>query len=456
MASIPAASGEGTPPEKKQRTAASDNRYIPEELRDEILLRLPAKSVVRFKSVSKKWQSRLESNSFIDLYNLRSSSSNYPQQIVYSPDSTYSADRLPPTDVVKFVAGSQDLILPPRLKLSRPFVEGHRLSSYWVVYYYLFGPLSNGIYCVVACGCDKDDVYNVKLTIEIALCNPAIHEYRGVDFSSFTSFVYSLRARKWKMIADYEQGKRHLRTRNIEGLGIHGDDDINYPEITPDLELCPQRFFKGRWHWMAKGSDNEFCVVSFSFDDETFGLIDVPAGYVVRDADEEVYVKAGVFVLNDHLAAIYSSHHEVPREIKFVGITTRSDEKERGGNRIDSIFFEDDDTHIVRADKLGFKEFDNLVSACHFEIEVMAAQVELKFLLFSSFFLCFFLRLDSSSWRKKIKILGVLSWSCIHTSSIESRNKLAKELRRADVVVLTQARVPVIVVGCKLDLRDDL
>ncbi|KAL8166385.1 hypothetical protein V2J09_007884 [Rumex salicifolius] len=65
------------------------------------------------------------------------------------------------------------------------------------------------------------------------------------------------------------------------------------------------------------------------------------------------------------------------------------------------------------------------------------------------------------------------------SSSIESRNKLAEELRRADVVVLTyacdnpetldrlstfwlpelrrvEARVPVIVVGCKLDLRDDL
>ncbi|GAB4855539.1 hypothetical protein Ancab_024159 [Ancistrocladus abbreviatus] len=65
------------------------------------------------------------------------------------------------------------------------------------------------------------------------------------------------------------------------------------------------------------------------------------------------------------------------------------------------------------------------------------------------------------------------------SSSIDSRNKLAEELRRADAVVLTYAcdqpetlerlstfwlpelrrlevRVPVIVVGCKLDLRDEL
>ncbi|GMG99715.1 hypothetical protein Nepgr_001555 [Nepenthes gracilis] len=65
------------------------------------------------------------------------------------------------------------------------------------------------------------------------------------------------------------------------------------------------------------------------------------------------------------------------------------------------------------------------------------------------------------------------------SSSIESRNKLAEELRRADAVVLTYAcdqpetldhlstfwlpelrrlevRVPVIVAGCKLDLRDEL
>lgn len=65
------------------------------------------------------------------------------------------------------------------------------------------------------------------------------------------------------------------------------------------------------------------------------------------------------------------------------------------------------------------------------------------------------------------------------SSSIENRNKLAEELKRADAVVLTYAcdqpetldrlstfwlpelrrlevRVPVIVVGCKLDLRDEL
>ncbi|XP_074274051.1 F-box/kelch-repeat protein At3g23880-like [Silene latifolia] len=53
----------------------SPYKHLPLEMQVTILLRLPVKSLVRFKCVSKNWLTEITSQSFIDLYNHE----NYPQ-----------------------------------------------------------------------------------------------------------------------------------------------------------------------------------------------------------------------------------------------------------------------------------------------------------------------------------------------------------------------------------------
>ncbi|XP_074284612.1 F-box/kelch-repeat protein At3g23880-like [Silene latifolia] len=60
---------------KVQKMEDTPNKRLPIEMQVVILLRLPVKSLVRFKCVSKNWLAEITSQSFIDLYNCQ----NYPQ-----------------------------------------------------------------------------------------------------------------------------------------------------------------------------------------------------------------------------------------------------------------------------------------------------------------------------------------------------------------------------------------
>ncbi|ESQ44243.1 hypothetical protein EUTSA_v10006490mg, partial [Eutrema salsugineum] len=45
---------------------AAGNSYIAHDLLEEVLLRLPLKSIIRFKSVSRQWKISIESQSFVE------------------------------------------------------------------------------------------------------------------------------------------------------------------------------------------------------------------------------------------------------------------------------------------------------------------------------------------------------------------------------------------------------
>lgn len=56
----------GTKKNGRRGKALNPIYIVPDDLEEEILLRLPLKSILRFKSVSKKWRSIMESRSFAE------------------------------------------------------------------------------------------------------------------------------------------------------------------------------------------------------------------------------------------------------------------------------------------------------------------------------------------------------------------------------------------------------
>lgn len=350
------------------RTNRTNTRYIPKELVfKEVLVRLPVKSLTRFKSVCKTWRSEIESRSFKDVHRLRHNR-DYCDQILFSPfksitqpmksSSLLPSPPLSPSslrDFIKLTSRPLDAVLPPEMtRLEWPSIESDDLARVvrpWKVKVRVLGPLRNGIYCVVAhLYRGEETLRRVSLTTgKIALCSPATRDYKfanpfppeatsllldlsrqpcrvhygfgpaqeldykvivvmswGKIFTSFLSFVYCVKRGTWEKIVDYESGKRHLsKHKAISGLIVQGK--VHYPEIiAKDFELCPQGFLNGSWHWMAMQRDYKFVVLSFDMVNEGFKLIGGPGGYYEGvHNDNDLYVKGGVSVLNHHLAAIY-------------------------------------------------------------------------------------------------------------------------------------------------------
>lgn len=313
-----------------------------------------------------------------------------------------------------------------------PLIRLERLYREWRHVVRVMGPLSNGIYLVVnyydkGFGIGKGRAILID-TSKLALCNPATHDYKyisifpcaddstpsyylgqkecrvhygyGMDtttqdykvivvigwgsrFSSFLSFVYSLKRRTWRKIVDYEVSKRHYHDRKAtEGLFLKEQGDIRYPEITRDLELCPQRFFRGCWHWMTIHTNNVYTIMSFDFSDDSFKLMDAPPFYSPCNHLQSKYVEGGgLLVLNDHLAAIFYNRpcfsievwmmmeygvqeswtriYDVqPKQFTYirrlVGISSRDDDRGGGGYGIETMFFLDYRNELISCDASGY------------------------------------------------------------------------------------------------------
>ncbi|XP_010034166.2 F-box/kelch-repeat protein At3g23880 [Eucalyptus grandis] len=154
---------------------------LPDEIKTEILLRLPAKSLVRFRCVCKSWNSMLTSTSFVEAYDDRSSRFGDKYLLKYN---TKDSSRIGIHDLSSRLLSNLD----PLFNLSHDTYE-------------LVGS-SNGIVCLAAYdkyGHTRSRDISVEPIDPRAETPSSILLYR-VGADRFRVEVYSLRRNSWKRI----------------------------------------------------------------------------------------------------------------------------------------------------------------------------------------------------------------------------------------------------------------
>ncbi|XP_052181421.1 F-box protein CPR1-like [Diospyros lotus] len=242
--------------------------HLPQELLVEILKRLPAKSLLRFRSVSKSWRSTISSPEFITLHrnhninNTRVLVSYYPSELralLHYDNDAFELDT----------------------KIEFPF---ERLSRY----YRIVGSC-NGLICV---GCNL-----VSCASDLFLWNPSIRRILtlptpGITFKSHGAYMLALgfgfdsKRRDYKVVRIvYLQGRNgfnkvppevelyELSTGTWRGISI----------VAPPYEMCDyslQANMNGAVHWIAysptKINGLRSLIVAFDLSDDVFKEMRLP------------------------------------------------------------------------------------------------------------------------------------------------------------------------------------
>ncbi|OMO81579.1 hypothetical protein COLO4_23510 [Corchorus olitorius] len=260
-----------------------------DDLLNQILVRLPAKSIVRFKSVSKTWCSLLENPRFVSEHlNL-----NKKKRHLLIIQSKYKyLDRLCLLHDQTLVP-YQDLFPPMPPSVRSPCLRVH---------------IHDGLLCLVDCTCTD---------YGITLWNPATREFRLVPKIchgnipptevryQFTGFGSDSWSSEYKVIQCYfyhdsitkraVEPSRHfvycLSTNSWRELkGKHVEAAISFPNITRS-NAC----VNGVHYWVGfKFEDGYNCILAFHFSTEVYEFIDVPIstrlakGHLLRFPEDRI------------------------------------------------------------------------------------------------------------------------------------------------------------------------
>ncbi|KAI5654282.1 hypothetical protein M9H77_31469 [Catharanthus roseus] len=242
--------------------------FLPFELNIEILLRLPVKSLSKFKCVSKSWLSFIASPQFIEAH-LSASSENGEcanHKLIFTI--------LPPNAGLK-VCSLSSVVSEPSTKVFKVnYPMKRRRKSVWVVGYcqglvcyaieekklILWNPstamykklpdlnvkLKNGCYVLYGFGYDKKNKDYKVVAIFCVFCSAGVYETEVK--------IYSLKTNSWR------------RTQDFKG-GIPLDDSGKYAN--------------GKLHWTASrsfssGNGYEWKIISLDLADETYGEVNRP------------------------------------------------------------------------------------------------------------------------------------------------------------------------------------
>ncbi|KAH6826927.1 hypothetical protein C2S53_009163, partial [Perilla frutescens var. hirtella] len=183
--------------------------YLPEEIIKEILRRLPVKTLLRFRSVSKPWRSLIDSKQFIKLHLHHSFRSNSNRTLLVDSSQLYHVDldsfkqleigdtRIEPHSVVGSCDGlvllvpkSDDIALwNPSIRKLHKLPEQFPLPDCFLDFEY--------VQCIFALGYDtKSDDYKVVRVIQASSGG-------GCGHFSTEATIYSLRSNTWKRAADF-------------------------------------------------------------------------------------------------------------------------------------------------------------------------------------------------------------------------------------------------------------
>ncbi|XP_059670669.1 F-box protein At5g62510-like [Cornus florida] len=262
----------------------NNNDYITEDVIIEILLRLPGKSLMRLKCVSKYWSTLIRSSSFISWHVHHHS--NIGQLFVQHYDHS--------TEKYAFA-------LFPDKTLAKSWVEYYNLGD-------LQMPTDPGFLGIL------HGIIGLCVWNHIVLWNPAIREFRFVpipepDIPIFTSvqrnfagFGLDPITNNYKVVRIWEHGD-HNDERQLNWLvgvyNLYADSwrafAVDFP-ITSEESYLSNTYMNGFYYWMTYYG-NDITIFTFDMHKEIFG--DIPGPPV------PVYYCGDIFLYNNSITLIH-------------------------------------------------------------------------------------------------------------------------------------------------------
>ncbi|KAL3833497.1 hypothetical protein ACJIZ3_008233 [Penstemon smallii] len=257
-------------------------RELPNDVMIQILMRLPVKSIVRFRSVSKHWCALLKSHSFANTHLC----SQWRKNVLLVRRC------LPPPgndDVLSFHDPDSPELAEVSPNLSIPFLKGIKRrynQPYQIEGVFLLGPC-DGIVCIY-----HDDF--------IMLCNPALREFKRLPLCPFAcpqGCYFDIQGHgfgnictndfKVVLLQDVDPDENYYDVhimvnlyssstnswKQIDG-GESDATQLGYVSTLPYTQV----FFNGACHWPAchQKPNYEVAILTFDLSTEALGWIEYP------------------------------------------------------------------------------------------------------------------------------------------------------------------------------------
>lgn len=270
---------------KCKKRSSSGVSYIPEEILINILARLPVKSLLRFRCVSRSWCGLIGSSSFVSTHlnrNVAKLSHTYLIALQRSRDKPALCHSLFSTDTFEEC-----------LKLRHPLWTEEQFRIYGS---------SNGLICI------SDQV--LRPGSPICIWNPCIRKFKTLPQSRFnphySSYDLSLSFGFHPELNDYRVVKMGWYVRSVIVVQVYSVNTGSWKMIEvipPWLKFNPDwckgcTFFNGVAYWLFTKS-KKFRFVSFDTDSEEFEEFMVPDTISTRG-----FTYVGVY--NDSVCLFYS------------------------------------------------------------------------------------------------------------------------------------------------------
>ncbi|KAL4600511.1 hypothetical protein ACB092_11G203800 [Castanea dentata] len=251
--------------------------YLPEEVVLEILHRLPVKSLIRFRCVSKSWNSLITSTAFINSHLTRSLSlpSNSSKLIV-----RHCVDK-PYLEHYKLIDDNNDSFDQIQ-NIEFP------LTSRRIQHFELIGS-ANGLFSLYEQECFI--LWNPSIRKFITLPKPCITVKTHGKVTCRSAFGFDLRTNDYKVVRIAFQCRTNTSEEaKIPLVEIHSLNEGSWRKtsagdsfsrgISFDDWRQPSASLNGAVHFVANDRDNNCCplVLSFNLGDEAFRVISVPNG----------------------------------------------------------------------------------------------------------------------------------------------------------------------------------
>ncbi|GJX72596.1 F-box/kelch-repeat protein-like protein [Tanacetum coccineum] len=243
--------------------------YLSEDLIIEIFTRLPSKSLVRFRSVSKFLCSHIASPSFIRLHTLRS-----PQKVLIYHQKF--------NEETGFVEHFSTLHLEDQLALcsTEEYVEGKTAVRFPFTCFQIVGSC-NGILCLLTYRSDIA-LWNpsIRRILKVPAC-PSFHSY-SEPHTFCIGFCYDPIIDDYKIVVityTYRTGVQDTCVYNIKS-GVWCV--ITFPTIPFKRATTHGCFVNGSLHWIAKQYLNDtdeighYYIMTFDVSSHVFGSIELP------------------------------------------------------------------------------------------------------------------------------------------------------------------------------------
>ncbi|KAH9707661.1 F-box protein [Citrus sinensis] len=265
---------------EKEQQPPSSSKPIPSEIIYDILTKLPIKSLMRFRCLSKLCSSYITAPSFAELHAL-----NFPIKtvglLVTCPARLQTAQHFFSVDFDGGLAVPL-LTIPPRFsRYTTRSVNGIILMDF-------------GLYATL-CNPSTRQTFNTPFVC--SLTSPSVNS----TYFCVNSFGFDPVSKKYKVLNSWAIPGRDPEYRIFE-LGTNSWRPLKGgPNYYPQREsVCVDGFVYFR-SWVSTHKNGRTVLIAFDLHEESFRVIEIPAKALARRSESELIVYSGRPAIADHL-----------------------------------------------------------------------------------------------------------------------------------------------------------